>query len=466
MDPWRMKVPDVRITEGPSDFRIYQQTEKGKADICLAGTWDEVPDGRDVRISIRILREIDFAPIPPTTDWTAVEKMARGTWSHTLRGVPCGGLYAIQTRLEWVGPDDLPAGRLGDSVHHVGVGDLWITAGQSNASGTGRGVAEDGPELGVHILGNDERWAPAVHPLNAPRGTDHPNRDAGAGTSPYLRFAKTLRRELGRPIGLVQTAKGGSALREWHVEEEPDAPLWHNLVHCVGLAGGSVRGMVWYQGCSDGGLSTEPDAWSYEPRWAAFLDRAREQFGTLPVVVTQLNRWTDVEHPPEVVEGFSIVREAQRRAGKLPGVCVIPSLDISLSDGIHNSSAGNVVLGERAARAALGFVYGREIPWRAPEPRRAIGENGGRTIRIEFDGVTSRLILLGRGLEDFRVRDEAGTAQIASATAEGDTVQLDLSRAIEGRATVDGAYGVNPEWTLRDYETNMPALAFHAFPVA
>jgi hypothetical protein len=466
MDTWRIKVADVRITDGASDFRVYQQDQGGKAEIAVGGMWQRESERTGHAVKVRLLSEQNYSPVAPTMGWTPVDALNEdGSWRHVFRGVPAGGLYEIQTHLGWTDPAGLPAGRIGDSVHHIGVGDLWLLGGQSNSSGTGRGVADDPPELGVHILRNDERWDVASHPLNAARGTDHPNRDGGPGTSPWLTAAKVLRRELGYPIGLVQAAKGGSALREWHVGEDPSAPLWHNMMHQVRLAGGRVRGLFWHQGCSDGGQFTELDPWTYRDRWAEFVRLVRREVGDIPVVSAQINRWTDIDHVPQVRENFSVIREMQRRAGELPGVCVVPTLDIPLSDGIHNSSSGNVTLGQRMGRAALGFAYGRPLPWAAPNLRRARLQDKGRVVVLEFADVTSHLMFLGFGRDDFAVRDGEGTAGVKAAVAAGREVRLTLERPLGGEATVSGAYDIDPEWTLRDYETNMPALAFHAVAI-
>jgi len=143
----------------------------------------------------------------------------------------------------------------------------------------------------------------------------------------------------------------------------------------------------------------------------------------------------------------------------------VPALDIPLSDGIHSSSGGNVILGERIARAALGFVYGRALLWRAPEARRARAERGRRAVTIEFDHVATELLFLGLGLRDFTVEDSAGRVEITAAQAAGRTVRLELARPLEKRAVVHGACGVDPEWTLRDLDTNLPALGFYGLKV-
>ncbi|HCQ00632.1 MAG TPA: hypothetical protein DIT99_08015, partial [Candidatus Latescibacteria bacterium] len=84
----------------------------------------------------------------------------------------------------------------------MGVGDLWIIAGQSNAAGYGRGPALDPPELGIHILKNEEVWDVAAQPLNDTTRSTHPNLEqANPGHAPYLRFARDLKSALGYPIG-------------------------------------------------------------------------------------------------------------------------------------------------------------------------------------------------------------------------------------------------------------------------
>ncbi|HOI55050.1 MAG TPA: sialate O-acetylesterase [Phycisphaerae bacterium] len=465
MDAWRIKVADVRITEGAEDFRIYQQDAAGRADITVGGTWDTEPGGTEHRVWVRLLRETDNVPLEPVGRlWADADTVSPdGTWRHTFRGVPAGGPYRIETHLIWTVAAGGLGGRRGDTVHFLGVGDLWIVAGQSNASGTGHGAADDGPELGVHLLGNGERWRLAAHPLNEPAGTDHPNRDNGAVTSPALRFAKTLRRELGYPIGLVQTARGGSSLVQWHVEEDPQAKLWHNMVHCVHMAGGRVRGMLWYQGCSDG---TVPAHYTrYGERFARFVARARQEFGPFVLVSAQISRWTDVVQPPEIHLGWSQIREAQRHVSRLGDAVVVAAMNAPLSDGIHNSASGNVILGERLARAALGAFHGKAIPWQSPNVRDAVRSGDGRTITLNFDDVTSQLVFIGMGVNEFVVEDAAGRADVTEARCDGSRVELKLSRPLEDQARIHAAYGIDPAWTLCDYATNVPALAFYGLAV-
>ena len=186
-------------------------------------------------------------------DWQEALTGEDGTWEAVLDGIPAGGLYRLETRLRTA---ENPAGEWsprGDMRHFLGVGDLWVIAGQSNSAGYGRGPYQDSPELGVHLFRNSERWGLASHPMNESTDTRHPvNREtANPGHSPYLQFGRVLKRTLSYPVGLVQTALGASPLTRWNPCEPGPADLFDNMVRCVARAGGKVRGILWYQGEND-----------------------------------------------------------------------------------------------------------------------------------------------------------------------------------------------------------------------
>ena len=226
----------VRIVHGPQPFQIIQQDERGLANLRVVGTARPTSPGDFVEA--RIVSESDQTTICP---WRPIHIRADGTWEH--RFDECQPAVCIRSKPELCATVPRPEwGNAGDVIHHIGVGDLWVIAGQSNAAGYGRGAVFDPPELGVHILKNNETWDVAAHPLNDPTGSTHANAEiANPGHSAYLCFARTLRAALGYPVGLIQTALGNSRLAQWNPVENPDAPLYQNLLHCVRLAGGRVR---------------------------------------------------------------------------------------------------------------------------------------------------------------------------------------------------------------------------------
>ena len=446
------------IEQGPEDWQILQQDESGNGSIELGGRWQyEIPG----QVEARLVWEDTGVPVAAGLDWRAAQTREDGTWEAALKGIPAGGLYRLETRLRTA---ENPAGEWsprGDMRHFLGVGDLWVIAGQSNSAGYGRGPCQDPPEMGVHLFRNSERWALASHPMNESTDTRHPvNREnANPGHSPYLQFGRLLKRTLCHPVGLVQTALGGSPLTRWNPGEPGPADLFENMVQCVQKAGGKVRGILWYQGESDAG--TGADASTYARRFGRAAAAWREALGDpeLPVLTVQVNR---VYQPPDTDADrrWSQVREAQRQAARQsPGTAVVPALDLPLSDHIHTSPAGNVLLGERLARAALGLVYGRKVAWKAPDLARA--RRRGNRVELEFENVVSRMDAVDPEANCFRVDDETGEVPIAAVVYPQDhRVELVLERPLHGAARVHGGYGMAPATAPADMERFLPMLAF------
>jgi hypothetical protein len=119
----------------------------------------------------RLVQTGTGAPAAAHLDWQACETRADGTWSGELARIPAGGLYRLETQLR----ADRPAGlggpycaewaMRGDARDFLGVGDLWVIAGQSNAAGYGKAPVQDPPELGLHMFRASGEWALATHPL-------------------------------------------------------------------------------------------------------------------------------------------------------------------------------------------------------------------------------------------------------------------------------------------------------------
>jgi len=452
------------IDQGVQDWQIFQQDRRGRADIAISGRWGS---DKPATVEMRLVRENTAEPVAAHLDWQPTRTKPDGTWSGTLKDVPAGGLYRLETHLR-IGPKD-PAewGPRGDMRHMLGVGDLWIIAGQSNSAGFGRGPVYDPPQLGLHVFNNAMRWMIATQPMNDSTNTAHPvNREASnPGHGPWLHFARTLKRRVGIPIGLVQVSLGGSGLCWWNPTEPGDHPLYDIMVAAVEAVGGGVRGVLWYQGCSD----TGPDAAAtYEKRFIAAVRAWRKAMRNpdLAVLTVQINRVTGVTDP-NVERAWTILREAQRRVPRrLPRITVMPTLDLALTDGIHLSPSGNLALGQRVAQAALATVYGLDVYYRAPEPKTAKATDGGRTVEIEFEHVAGRMDTMDGSAQPFRVEDADGVVPVEKVEyTQSATVRLRLARPLVGKAAVHGAYGCNPPLAPMDMDRVMPMLGFYGVPI-
>jgi len=458
------------IESGLSDWQIVQQDANGLGTITLQGRWVSEQPGV---VEVRVVDGNTGVAVNRTLDWQPVEMLADNAWQITLR-VPAGGLYRLETHLKTALPPEREWSTRGDMRHFWGVGDLWVIAGQSNSAGYGRGPVYDPPELGIHLFRNSETWALATHPMNDSTDTAHSVNREGANSahSPYLHFGRLLKQQLGYPIGLVQTALGGSPLRQWNPTENAEAGLFQNMVHCVDCIGGAVKGVLWYQGESD---REETLADTYEQRFAATVQAWREALRQpdLAVITVQLNRFFP-QLPLEPLadassaRGWSKVREAQRQAArKLKQVAVVPTFDLPLSDLIHTSPQGNLLLGERMARAALGMVYGQPIAYLAPDLETARKAADGASIELLFANVTDRIDNIQRDANSFKVEDEAGEAPIVQVEyCLNHTLQLKLGRALVGNAVVHGGYGYNPPLVPVDMDRVLPMLGFYGVAVS
>lgn len=224
----------VLIEKGPLDWQIFQQQE-GRASIAAEGRF-ALREGEAFSrptVWLRLVREDSGLTV---TGWQKAQMLPENRWKGAL-SAPAGGLYRLESCLAEEDAAALEWGVRGDMRHHLGVGDLYVIAGQSNSAGYGKDPFYDPPELGVHLCRNSLRWDLATHPMNDSTESAHPVNTEGAnsGASPYLSFAKTLKRELGYPIGLIQTSLGGSPLSRWNLNENGD--LYRGMMEAIRAQG-------------------------------------------------------------------------------------------------------------------------------------------------------------------------------------------------------------------------------------
>lgn len=482
----RAALAGVKISQGPADWQILQRRLDNRAEAPLAGTWMD-PDSRKGVVEARVVDEVFQQPVAGHLDWQDVDTNPDHTWRHVLVDIPAGGPYRIETRLRIDGDNWRLAG---DQIHHVGVGDLWIIAGDDNALGFGLGMAEDPVEFGVHVFRRNENWALASHPLHDATGIRNSRffASGAAGHSPWLAFGRLLFQETGLPIGIIPAAHEGLPLEAWQGKNKTAAtPAFDNLLALVKTATsfrdysafslldggplflpkpdhppGVVAGMVWFHGNAD--AKREGAAAKYGAVFAQFVEKLRAALEApgLPIILCQLNRVIGVTRPTESAL-WGKIREAQRAAAyDIANLAVIPTLDAGLSDGIHNSAQGNVVIGQRAGRAALGMVYGKTWPWKAPDFQRASFVEGQRNrVLLEFAEVSGELKPIATEISSLAFGDAAGGAPIRKVQlVRPNKILATLNRELGECPTVSFCANHNPPLSLLD-NNNCPPLAFH-----
>ncbi|MEM8736881.1 MAG: sialate O-acetylesterase [Planctomycetota bacterium] len=285
-------------------------------------------------------------------------------------------------------------------LEDVVAGEVWWCSGQSNM------VWPVQKSLSKDTLGK-RSTDPMVRLMKVPRTSEpSPQSDVEAQweisdgasllgfSAVAAHFGIDLARELDRPVGLIQSAWGGSMIRTWVPTEELEAsphrtnmqkvlaravqrhdaelkqweesgrqgkrPRWggQRPQHVPsGLANAmthpfeplSIRGVIWYQGESD---SKKPPY--YADLFKSLIASWRDGFQNpqLPVYFVQLPNFAKNN------SNWAPFREMQRRfAQENEHVDMAVSIDVGEPDDIHPQNKQPV--GERLARLALHHTYGR-----------------------------------------------------------------------------------------------------------
>lgn len=434
------------------DYQIFQREDDGFARVQYRLTTDEAFDNKDL-IKVQVVSEKDGRIVVPFTECEKEEIAEANVWKTELM-IPQGGLYRVEAVRFVCGGNQFRNPKV-DIRYHVGVGDIYVMAGQSNMAGYGRGSADDPPELGVHLFNRRGEWTIAAHPLCDSAGSPYGYDEYWTASSPALSFARNLAHMLHVPVGLIPAAVGGCPLCSF----APSRSGENYLKMCAMIRdAGGFKGMLWYQGCNEA-VSGEADTY-YEEFKRIVLEWYRD-LGKFPIITVQLNRWAG--NGEDCDRGWGTVREAQRKAAEMmPGVFTVPSIDLPVSDGIHNSASSNVILGERLALTALKGIYqmdGRIAPMVLSA--RRIDEKH-LCVRLTPGSVVKSVDELAHGMD---VEDENGISECIRAQTESDTLVIETQRSYALPAYFHYAWRVQPPAYVARDESGLPLLACYRIPV-
>jgi hypothetical protein len=287
---------------------------------------------------------------------------------YILTGIPTGGPYDLELM------DDCEAIKL-----QIWVGDIWVLGGQSNMEGAGCMTESDfldevhpNPALRAYYL--DNRWdgaKPILHEpwisvdacqrelwkrnqLNSIWKSDQPpfisHGVPKRGVGPGLYFAKKLYSITGVPQAVIPCALGGASLEDWKPESVDGSGLYGAMLRRFKRVGSKVRGLFWYQGCSE---TSQDGVKNFTEKMVNFISAVRRDFGDadLPFVQVQIAQmalpWSNDFTCGLMWEG---IREKQRTLGDIvPNMDTVAAIDAPRDDLIHLSSEGEKIVGERAA---------------------------------------------------------------------------------------------------------------------
>lgn len=303
---------------------------------------------------------------------------------------------------------------------------VWLLAGQSNMEGIGDLAQAPKPDQRIWSFTSAGAWEVAKEPLQwywesvtpvhqdflrkrlpddkaqlsneALAKLERARRTTGAGLG--VHFARCMADTLGCPVGLINTAQGGSSLEEWNPARKGEGgkSLYGAMLERVRRAGVTVEGILWYQGESECGWNypasadeVSAEASSYAVRFADWVNSARADLGQpdLPVVIAQIGNTTVPTVSPF---GWNEIRWQQYTLPeKIPHLSLIATIDLPLNDVIHLTTSGLQRTGQRMARAFLAMTHnhGWSTGPRVKELRRLPDRpDGCGEIQVLFTGVT------------------------------------------------------------------------------
>lgn len=268
--------------------------------------------------------------------------MEQGHWNVEVC-LTKGDVYRIETGLVLAetGFDERYLGR-GAMKRHVGVGEVFVVAGQSNASGYGQGEVDDGPIYGVCMLDRRDRWGIASHPMGEVSSRHENASLIKPSHSPWLALGKRIYRQANTPAGFIPLALNGSFLAEW----EMGKPLYKALMNALEHA----ENLVFYQGCSD----TVEGFGTYKERLGTFVRHIKTVKPNVRMVLVQLS---GTKQKDASDRAWNTVREAQHHVANETNTPLIVTYDLTdYADDIHLGVNDNLTLARRVFMAFQGHT--------------------------------------------------------------------------------------------------------------
>lgn len=262
-------------------------------------------------------------------DWQVIDDAPSGSSFAATVEVP-SGWYRLELRAT-------ADGELQDTTHvePVGVGEVFITAGQSNAANAGGALTT--PRDPRVCARTEEGWRFAADPQPIANGE---------GGSPWPALGDLLAARFDVPIGFVSVAVGGTYVDQWRPASRDG--LYQRLVFATDTVGPhGARALLWHQGESDALFGTSTEAYFRQLREVITSLRADAGW-EIPWGVAQVAFVPDLAPAPQAA-----VRQGQDQViAQVPGVFEGPLTDDLIGpqwryDGIHFNEEG---LREHAAR--------------------------------------------------------------------------------------------------------------------
>lgn len=184
--------------ELPLEWQVAQRNSEGWAEIKVAGT---VPE-QTALVEAKV--ELANGAHGKATDWTILATHSQITDGkfHGNMKLASGGWYALKVRYRKSSNSDLLLGE--EVVEHIGVGEIFVIAGQSNSSNHGAEKQKTTTRMVAAFDG--KKWQLANDP--------QPGASGGEGSF-QPPFADAIAEKFRVPVGIIACGIGATSVREW-----------------------------------------------------------------------------------------------------------------------------------------------------------------------------------------------------------------------------------------------------------
>lgn len=238
------------VLESPQDYQVVQRNPKNVGNVRVRGQLGEVAARADTV-------EYRLGTAGRSGEWRKLDAVIKGSTLDASIEVPAGGWYHLNVRAATAGKPVASA-----TVERVGVGEVFVAAGQSNSANHG---AEKQTTKTNRVAAYDgTRWQLAHDPQPGASGT---------GGSFLPPFGDATAERFGVPVGIVACGVGATSVREWLPKGStfPNPPTLEGRVRKVAegtweskgdlyasfrdrikpLGPHGFRAVLWHQGESD-----------------------------------------------------------------------------------------------------------------------------------------------------------------------------------------------------------------------
>ncbi|MBL8764255.1 MAG: alpha-L-fucosidase [Phycisphaerae bacterium] len=272
--------PEPLSLETPTDYQVFQRATERAGIVGVRG-WTGVACEA---VEARLTGSSEWGE--PDATWSRATPAADGSFALRL-SAPAGGWYLLECRAVRAGA---PIANV--RVNHVGVGEVFVGAGQSNSTNCG-GEGKLSCRTGMVSTFDCHAWRIADDPQPGVH-------DGSTGGSFWPAFGDAMHERFKVPIGVAVTGHGGTSINQWQRNGELFEWMMAR-VRALGPLG--FRALLWHQGESDVGMTGD--------QYAAGLERiildSREAAGReFPWVVARVSY-----HNPEK-PSFDSTRAGQK----------------------------------------------------------------------------------------------------------------------------------------------------------